>query len=186
MTPFHLRSDRELLRATDDPAEAFAVFYRRHVEGVLRFAASRGASAETAADVVGDVFLAVLRGRHAYAPRTDDARTWLIGIAANKLADRHRSASRDARRERELRAYSERLTPRDLESYAHIVQAADGRVDDLLGDLPDAHRQAVRERVLEHRDYADIARDLGLTEQTARKHVSRGLARLRTQLGRDR
>lgn len=186
MTPFDLRTDTELLRASDDPVEAFAVFYRRHVDGLLRFAASRGATAEVAADIVADAFLVALRSRHKYIARSDDARPWLIGIAANRLLDRHRRHARDAKRQRELETYADRLTPRDLEGYSQLEHASEHDPVSLLDDLPEVQQRVVRERVLGDRDYSEIAGDLGLSEQTARQHVSRGLARLRTQLGRNR
>lgn len=186
MTRFDLRTDTELLRASDDPVEAFAVFYRRHIDGLLRFAASRGVTAEVAADIVADAFLVALRSRHNYIARSDDARPWLIGIAANRLLDRHRRHARDAKRQRELETYADHLTSRDLEGYAQLEHAFEHDAVSLLNDLPEVQQRAVRERVLGDRDYREIADDLGLSEPAARQHVSRGLARLRTQLGRNR
>lgn len=186
MTPLHLRSDSELLRAPDDPVEAFAVFYRRHLDGVLSFVASRGAPVEAAADIAAETFLAAMRRRRTYEEGPGGARLWLIGIAANKLADGHRRHAREARRQRELQTYADRLTARDVEGYAALATSATDGVASLLDSLPEPQRQAVRQRVIEDRDYAAIANDLGLTESTTRQNVSRGLARLRTHLERNR
>ncbi len=186
MTPFAMRTDTELLRASDDPAEAFAVFYRRHVDALLRFAASRGATAEVAADIVADAFVVALRSRHRYVARSDDARAWLVGIAANRLVDGYRRSARDVKRQRELETYADRLTSRDLEGYSQLECGSDHVAVSLLDALPEVQQHAVRERILGDRDYSEIAGNLGLSEQAARQHVSRGLARLRTQLGRNR
>jgi RNA polymerase sigma-70 factor (ECF subfamily) len=186
MTPLHLRTDLELLRAADDPVEAFSVFYRRHVDGLLRFVASRDVPAEAAADVVADTFLVALRRRHAFVDHADGARLWLIGIAVNKLGDQRRRGDRDRRRLEQLQVHAELLTPQDLESYAHVLRQQDGGTVGLLDDLPEAQRQAIRQRVIEGREYPEIAGALGLSEPATRQHVSRGLARLRTQLGRNR
>lgn len=186
MTPFHLRSDQELLRASDDPVEAFAVFYRRHLDGVLRFVASRGVPVEAAADVAAETFLAALRRRDGYQQGPGGARLWLIGIAANKLADGRRRHARETKRQRDLQSYADRLTAHDIEGYAGLSAGAAGGAAGLLASLPEAQRHAVRQRVIENRDYAAIAGELGLTESATRQHVSRGLARLRTQLGRNR
>ncbi len=55
----------------------------------------------------------------------------------------------------------------------------------LVEQLPAAQRDAVRSRVLDEREYADIARELGCSELVVRQRVSRGLARLRDQLTED-
>jgi len=47
----------------------------------------------------------------------------------------------------------------------------------------DDERAAVIERVVLERDYAEIARDASTSEAVARKRVSRGLARLRKEIG---
>jgi DNA-directed RNA polymerase specialized sigma24 family protein len=44
-------------------------------------------------------------------------------------------------------------------------------------------QEAVRARIVEDREYADIAKDLRCSAEVVRKRVSRGLARLRDQLG---
>jgi RNA polymerase sigma-70 factor (ECF subfamily) len=52
----------------------------------------------------------------------------------------------------------------------------------LLSDLPEDLREAVVARVLEERDYDEIAAKLGCSQQVVRKRVSRGLTRLRSVL----
>ncbi|MGX6449513.1 RNA polymerase sigma factor [Patulibacter sp. S7RM1-6] len=183
MAPNDPRSDEELLHDRAEPAETFAVFYRRHLDAVLRFAAARGADAEQAADVASETFVAALAHRHAYTARHEGARLWLLGIAARKLVDGHRRMQGDRHRVEAL-ARAIELTPRDRDGYARLL--GDTAARDYLADLPEQQRHAVRERIIADRTYADIARDLGLSEQAARKQVSRGLARLRDQIGRDR
>jgi RNA polymerase sigma-70 factor (ECF subfamily) len=48
-----------------------------------------------------------------------------------------------------------------------------------LDALPQDQREAVRLRVLDERTYAEISQRLGVSEQTARARVSRGLRALR-------
>jgi RNA polymerase sigma-70 factor (ECF subfamily) len=54
---------------------------------------------------------------------------------------------------------------------------------ELVEELPVSERQAVTARVINEREYGEIARDLSLSEQVVRKRVSRGLARLRAAMG---
>jgi RNA polymerase sigma-70 factor (ECF subfamily) len=60
--------------------------------------------------------------------------------------------------------------------------AAGGAALELLDELPEDVRAALGARVLESRDYADIAGELRCSEQVVRKRVSRGLAHLRARL----
>jgi DNA-directed RNA polymerase specialized sigma24 family protein len=55
--------------------------------------------------------------------------------------------------------------------------------DDLLIVLPAGQRDAIRARILEERDYPEIAAELRCSEAAARKRVSRGLAALRRRIG---
>jgi RNA polymerase sigma-70 factor, ECF subfamily len=53
----------------------------------------------------------------------------------------------------------------------------------LLDALPTDQRAAVRGRVIDRRDYAELARELDCTELVVRQRVSRGLRMLRTLAG---
>src|SRR5579884_574859 len=93
------RSDGELLVATAGDPEAFAVFYRRHVRGVLSFFRRRVDSAEVAFDLTAETFAAALEATPRYEPRPEPARGWLYGIAWNKLHEaRRRGRADDAAR----------------------------------------------------------------------------------------
>jgi DNA-directed RNA polymerase specialized sigma24 family protein len=83
-----LRSDDELLLATaTGDAEAFAVFYRRHVGEVLGHLARWTGSYELAADLTGEAFAGALLGCRPYRPGGAPALAWLLGIAHNKLRE---------------------------------------------------------------------------------------------------
>jgi RNA polymerase sigma-70 factor (ECF subfamily) len=63
-----------------------------------------------------------------------------------------------------------------------LAASVDGAAGQLLAELPPDEQAAVRARVIEERDYAEIASALGCSELVVRKRVSRGLARLRAEL----
>jgi RNA polymerase sigma-70 factor (ECF subfamily) len=52
----------------------------------------------------------------------------------------------------------------------------------LLADLPDDQRLAVQGRVVEERDYRELARTLQCSESVVRQRVSRGLRALRRMM----
>jgi RNA polymerase sigma-70 factor (ECF subfamily) len=180
------RDDAALLGAQDGAAEAFAVFYRRHVDAVLRLCARRGLSAGEAADVTAESFMAALRDRDSYRPQAGSARSWLLGIAAHKLADHSRRRVRDRRALHRLASEPIELSERDYAEYAELLaEESASLVADALAALPDGQRAAIRRRVVDGESYEAIARELSVSEAVARQRVSRGLAALRTKLGRE-
>lgn len=178
------RSDGDLLSDRSSPADSYAAFYRRHVDAVIRYAASRGLRAEEAADVVSETFLSALAGRHSYRPQRESARFWLLAIASRRIADLHRASNASLRREAKLRTEAIVLTQGDRESYAALLELEADPAADLLAELPSLQQRALRARVLDDREYADIADSLGLSQAATRQHVSRGLSRLRKALKR--
>jgi len=71
----------ELLLATGDDGDAYAAFYRRHEEAVLRFFVRRSADAELALDLTAETFAAALVASRRFTAGPEPARAWLFGIA---------------------------------------------------------------------------------------------------------
>lgn len=180
------RDDAALLGARDGADEAFAVFYRRHLDVVLRLCARRGLKAAEAADVTAETFVAALRDRGRYRPALGPARSWLLGIASHKLADHARRGARDRRALRELECEPIELSQRDHAEYAELLaQERASAAEEALAALPEGQRAAVRARVINGESYGAIARELSLNETVVRQRVSRGLAALRMKLGKE-
>lgn len=100
------RGDDELLVATaDGDAEAFAVFYRRHVGEVLGFLSRRTGSYELAADLAGETFAGALLGCRRSARWRPGA-----GVAAGDRAQQT-PGERQARRSRSTRPRAPRYAP---------------------------------------------------------------------------
>ncbi|MGH2877274.1 MAG: RNA polymerase sigma factor [Solirubrobacteraceae bacterium] len=175
-------SDAQLLAAIARCDErAFSAFYRRHLRMVVGWCARR-TDPELAADLTAEVFAAVLIGAARYQPTQDSAVAWLLGIARNVLGHSVRRGQVDARARLRLGASPVTVEDDDL---ARVLELADDQADSmqrLLADLPTDERAAVRARVIEERDYGEIARSLGCSEMVIRKRVSRGLARLRASV----
>ena len=177
-------SDEELLKRSARDADAFDVFYRRHLPTVLRFALSRTGNREIAADIAAEVFACALGARESFDSRRGDARGWLCTIAANKLIDSVRRGRVEDRCRLQLGMNPIALEDRDLERVDDIAAAAAEipSSEQLLASLPAQTRTAVEARVLQERQYSDIALELRCSEAVVRQRVTRGLARLRTQL----
>ncbi len=178
------RSDQQLLDATAaGDADAYGEFFLRHGDLVLGFLRRRLATAEAAAELTAETFAAALLSVHrGNAGSVSNGAPWLLGIARNKLIDSYRGA---------LIADGARATiglPRlavDDEELERIDLLGDGGLpaSQALERLSAGEREAIVERIVHEHDYEDIARNAGEAQATVRKRVSRGLMRLREEMG---
>jgi RNA polymerase sigma factor (sigma-70 family) len=171
-------SDDELL--TGGGANGFSIFYRRHVDAVLRYHARSTGNAEAAADLTAETFAAALESKRRFKPGGPPARAWLFGIAVKKLADYRRKGFAEDRARRRLGMERVDLTDDDLRRIEAL--AGDVAVSSLIEELPQDQRQAVTARVVQERDYDDIAGEMQISTAGVRKRVSRGLAVLRARV----
>jgi RNA polymerase sigma factor (sigma-70 family) len=147
---------------------------------VLVVGLGRRCGREIAADLTAEAFAAALEAKRRFKPGGPPAQAWLFGIASKKLADyRRRGYAEDSARRR---LGMERIDPTDADLRWIDGLAGDVELVSLVDELPTDHGRAVTARVLEERDYADIARELHISPAGARKRVSRGLASLRRRL----
>jgi RNA polymerase sigma factor (sigma-70 family) len=179
------RTDGELLKAVaDGDGAAFAAFYRRHLAGVVGYLVRETSDREVAADLAAEVFAATfLQAGRFRARGAGSAVPWLRGIAQNKLRESRRRGRVEDRARRRLGMEPEVLDDADLARVDELA-STDSALE-LIELLPDRERVAVRSRVLEERDYAEIARELECSEMVVRQQVSRGLKRLRAEFKED-
>jgi RNA polymerase sigma-70 factor (ECF subfamily) len=175
------RTDEELLAAVHREPEAFGVFYRRHVSGLLGYFLRRTREAELAADLTAETFAAALDGLRRFDPRRGPAVAWLYGIARRQLGTALRRGAVEDRARRRLG-----MAPLDLTdaALARIEAEADVAIT-ALDALPAEQREAIKARVIDERDYAEIATTTRTSEAVVRKRVSRGLAGLRSRIEGD-
>jgi RNA polymerase sigma factor (sigma-70 family) len=173
------RTDEELLAAVDGEPEAFAVFYGRHVRPLMGYLVRRTGDAELAADLCAETFAAALDGLRRFDPARGPAVAWLYGIARRLVSGAARRGVVEDRARRRLGMAPLVLTDAALER----IEAEAGDVATAaLDGLPADQREAVRARVVDEREYADIARSTRTSEAVVRKRVSRGLAGLRARI----
>jgi RNA polymerase sigma factor (sigma-70 family) len=177
-------SDGELLAAVvAGDGQAFATFYRRHLPCVVGFLLRETGDREVTADLTAEVFAAVFLVARRFRPRgAGSARPWVLGIARNKLLESRRHGRVEDRARRRLGFEPELLDDDDLARVDELAAGPGNAVLELVEELPDRQREAVRARVLEDREYGEIARKLNCSELVARQSVSRGLSRLRDRM----
>ncbi len=147
------------------------VRYARMVHGILLVRVPPG----DAEDLVQEVFLAAMRQLSEL--RTAGAfRGWLISIARNRAVDyfRHRKPS-EPLEEADGHAGSTK---------ASAIEA--GEVLRQIRSLPEAYRETLILRLVEGLTGPEIARQTGLTPESVRVNLCRGMKMLRALLGENR
>jgi RNA polymerase sigma-70 factor (ECF subfamily) len=137
-------------------------------------------SSELAADLTAETFAAALQSIDGYRPELGEPRPWLFGIARHVLA---RSLERGRVENRARAALSLPVLVVDDEAIERIeALSVNGTVTALLAELPPDVREAVEGRIVQERDYTELADRLQCSENVVRKRVSRGLAQLRKRI----
>jgi RNA polymerase sigma-70 factor (ECF subfamily) len=176
-------SDEELLEIGLDDAQAFGVFYDRYEGALLGFLRRATGHADRAADLTAEVFAVALASLGSFRPERGSGRAWLFGIARHELAQSWRRGRVEAQARRRLGMEPMVLSDEDLERIDELGAMAPLDSLSLLDALPAQQRAAVRGRVIDGREYEDLARELGCSELVVRQRVSRGLRALRSLTG---
>jgi RNA polymerase sigma factor (sigma-70 family) len=179
-------SDEELLEIGLHDARAFGAFYDRYERPLLAFFRRATGRADLAADLTAEVFAVALASLGAFRADLGAARSWLFGIARHELAQSWRRGRVEAQARRRLGIEPMSLSDDDLERIDELGAA--GQMDSLrlLEALPEEQRSAVRGRVIDGREYQDLAREFECSELVVRQRVSRGLRAQRSLAGYSR
>jgi RNA polymerase sigma factor (sigma-70 family) len=156
--------------------------YDRHAKALLGFFARRTFQPDVAVDLVAETFASAFADRARFRGGGEEVEAaWLYGIARHRLAEWRRRGSVERRALARLGVDLRPLTDAEYDRIEELagLAALRIRVQQGLAELSSEHRDALRLRVVEEREYADVAVALGISEQTARARVSRALGALR-------
>lgn len=175
-------TDAELLAQSGEDPEAFGVFYDRYEAAVLGFFYRATRRADIAADLTAEVFAQALSGAGGFNPKIGSASGWLFGIARHELADLWERGRVEDRARRRLGLDPLSLTDELIERIEQLPSDTSSSTLTLLAALPDDQRVAIEGRILEERDYSELAAQLRCSQSVVRQRVSRGLRALRARL----
>jgi RNA polymerase sigma-70 factor (ECF subfamily) len=167
-------------------AEEIGPLYRREARRMTGFFVRRTHDPEVALDLVAETFACAIRDRRQFRGGDADAATaWLYGIARNQLNGWYRRGVVERRACERLGIERPELS---LEEHERLIELGGSehvraRIRRELGGLPHDQRRAVELRVVDERSYEETAATLGISPQTARARVSRGLRALAAVLG---
>jgi RNA polymerase sigma factor (sigma-70 family) len=161
------------IRAMSSGSEVVPESYRK----VLRFVRRRVGSAEDAEDLTQEVF-ANAAATLASADEASPALAWLYTVAKRRIAD-------EARRRARSEAVSLELVAEPAGSKREYGDEVSRVLDAGLASMPEGQRKVVVGRLLQGRAFADLARELGTTEEACRMRFMRGLQHLRKAFTRE-
>lgn len=156
----------------DDQA---AATWRRHYGSVYRFVRRRSSSREDAEDVTQEVFAAAAAALAHARLGAEPPLAWLYTVARRRLVDRLRMPLAE-QMPLDEEAFADRS---DERAYGPAIVRA---LVEGLGTLEDRQRRVVVLKLFEGRSFAEIAREVGASEEACRMRFSRGLEGLRRQL----
>ncbi len=155
-------------RARGGDNEAFAELYNRYARLIYAILLAR-VPPEQAEDLVQDVFLCAYR-RLATLRDPGALRGWLAAIARSHAAEFHRSTH-------QTRTVSLTNTERRDPGYDSALLVLDA-----IRKLPEAYRETLILRLVEGMTGPEIAAKTGLTPDSVRVNLSRGMKLLRAEL----
>lgn len=184
MTEADRRREDALIEGARSSAGGFATFYRHFERPVLGFFMRASGRPELAADLTAETFARALEAISGFDRARGRADQWLFGIARNVLADSYRRGRVEAAARERLGLPPLILDDHAAETIARL--SSDRAVAAALASLPREQLEAIEARVLDERDYPEIAGALRCSEALVRQRVSRGLRTLRTRLAGER
>jgi RNA polymerase sigma-70 factor (ECF subfamily) len=176
----HGRASPGFVGAREDPS-TFADVYVEYHEQVLRFFARRTFDPETAFDLMAETFAELFAHIDGFRGETEEqGRAWMWTVARHQL---YRWRERGIVERRSLERLGMPVATLGQVEYERIEDLADlqrvrPQLEQALDQLGSEQREALQLRVLEHREYDDIAQQCGASPQVIRARVSRGLRQL--------
>ncbi len=153
---------------------AFADLVRRHIDFVYSAALRILWDAHLAEDVTQSAFVALAQNARQLTDRPV-LLGWLHRTVRNLAANVIRTEVRRRVREQEAATMNEFLCTEPDACWQEIAP----HLDEALGDLTEADREAVFLRYFEHKSAREMAQAFGISDEAAQKRVTRAVERLR-------
>jgi RNA polymerase sigma factor (sigma-70 family) len=159
--------------ARNGSEEAFAALVQRHIPLVHSVALRHTVNPQHAEDITQAVFVILARKAGALGRKTV-LPGWLYHTARLTAANLQRAEARRVRREQEAFMQSQLEEP----ATDNLWRELSPQLDEAMAGLGTAERDALVLRYFQNKSMAEVAKFLGLEENTAQKRVSRALEKL--------
>lgn len=166
-------------KSGDDDAKEQLVAHLR--PRVFRYVLARVLDAHLADDVTQEVTVTMLTALPRYVDQGRPFAAWVLGIAANKVSESRRTATR--RHESPADTLPDYAADPQLEPETAVLRLDTSRyVANLLATLPEQQAEVLRLRVAAGLTAEETAAVLGMTAGAVRVAQHRALGRLRAQM----
>jgi RNA polymerase sigma-70 factor (ECF subfamily) len=166
-----------ILRLRNGEDEAGALLERVYRDAIVRFCRGYVTRWEDAEDAAQDIFCKVL----AASQIPDNFRAWLYRIARNHCLNVVRNRNR--RKDQQALPADDDIEADLTGQLTRLLEVEMGaRVSDILRQLPESTREALRMRYVEGLSRAEIADVLDLPESIVKSRLFEGLKRIREEL----
>ena len=145
--------------------------FRRHYGHVYGYFRRRLGDHERAEELTQDVFAAAASALPEERPGDPPVLAWLYTVARRRFADEARRHSRERR-------LAGLLPDRRASDYEPVA----GALREALAALPGGQHQVVLLKLVRGLTFAEIGREVGLTEAAAKMRFARALEQLRADL----
>ena len=160
--------DSKLLgRIAEGDESAMTDLYLAYESAIYAFALKKLNDTQAAADIVHEVMIAVWKGAAGFQGKSR-VKSWLFGIAHNKIVDHLRKSIRHEADELE-----DDLLEDEAETSEQLVEAAQNSrfLAHCLEKLSDLHQQVVHLAFFEDMSYGEIAGIIGKPEGTVKTRM---------------
>jgi RNA polymerase sigma-70 factor (ECF subfamily) len=180
-------SDESLVEAAQrGEVRALDALLSRHQDRVLRLTRLLGVPPQERDDVAQDVFIRVFRHIDSFR-RGNPFSGWLYRVTVNVVHDHRRRTARSAAREEAWAGSDEDNRADDAPGPQASLEDRElaRRLESALAHLTERERAVFVLREMEGLDSLEVARTLGVTRITVRRHLGLARRRLRTVLAGD-
>jgi len=159
--------------------EALAQVYDEHGALVYTFC-RRQLGPDTGRDITQEVFTSAWKSRHLFDAQRGSLKSWLMGIAKNRVVDYYRMQARRPR-------LAEGIDVDEQHGEAHIEAKVDRIADKMIlasamTELPDRARSVLELAFFDQLTHPEIAAQTGLPLGTVKSDIRRSLAKLKSHL----
>ncbi len=175
-------TDAEIIKGSQNEPALFGVLYDRYAQQLYRYA-HRRLGAQTAEDLVAEVFAVAFSRRDRFDTAYQDARPWLFGILTKEISRHHR---REIARYRAWeRAGADGVTDGHADQVSADVtaRAARARLRAALSKLSTGDRDVLLLIAWGELRYEEVAHALDIPVGTVRSRLNRARQKVRTCLG---
>ena len=165
-----------IMIGNDLNSDSFESLFKSHLGDLVGFVCSYVNDEEVAKDIVHDVFLVVLKNQKKL-DTSYSLKSYLFTLSKNYALNYLKHLRVVAMNEREV-VEALQNADEELDDYEQRM----ARLNEKLDELPEKQREVLMKCFVEGQTYKDVADGMGISVNSVKTHISRGLKFLRNEL----